>query len=98
MSTDQLLDVDEQLFTIDEPYEDSDDPNRKAHIVNPPGNLHIWQPGMTTKEMVAIARRNGIEVVALCGYRWVPKHDPDKFDACETCIKIAGEIMRGAGE
>lgn len=80
------------------PYEDDNDPNRRAHIVNPPLNTHIWRPGMEAQDVVDIARVRQIEIVALCGHRFIPKHNPDKYDACEPCIKIAGDIMREEGE
>lgn len=81
------------------PYEDTDDgADHLAHIVSPPENTHIWQPGMEAQDIVDIARATGQEVVALCGYRWVPKRNPDKYDACDPCVTIAGHIMRGLGE
>lgn len=81
------------------PYEDVQDyGEHKAHIVNPPKNLHIWQPGMEGQDVVDIARATGQEVEALCGYRFIPKRNPDKYDACRACMDIAGEIMRGEGE
>lgn len=80
------------------PYEESNDPTRRTHIVNPPANLHIWRDPMSAQDIVDIARARGLEVVALCGYTWVPKHNPEKFDACEECFRIAGELMSGAGE
>lgn len=79
-------------------YEESDDPNRKTHIVNPPKNIHIWRQGMTAQDIVDIARATGQEVIALCGYRWVPKHNPDKFEVCRSCFKIAGDLMRSSDE
>lgn len=89
----------EILTSVDvAPYEDSDDPNRRTHIVNPPNNLHIWEIGMSAQDIVNIARMTGMHVVALCGYTWIPKHNPDKYDACDTCIRIAGDLMRGNGE
>lgn len=78
-------------------YEDSNDPDQRTHIVNPPKNTHIWQPGMTAQEIVDIARATQQEVVALCGFRFIPKHNPDKYDACEVCIKIAGDLIRERG-
>ena len=94
--TDTLTELD---FDVDiAPYEDDDNGDHKAHIVNPPKNTHIWQPGMEMQDVVTIARMNGIELVALCGYRWVPKRNPEKYDACEVCIEIAGQIMREMGE
>jgi len=39
-----------------------------------------------------------MEIVALCGFKFIPQHNPDKYDACEACIKIAGDIMKELGE
>lgn len=81
-------------------YEEAPDDgaDRKTHIVNPPKNIHIWQIGMTAQEVVDIARATGQEVVALCDYRWIPKLNPEKFDICQSCLDLAGELMRGMGE
>lgn len=79
------------------PYED-DGNNRLTHIVSPPENPHIFTPGMEAQDIVNLARYTGQEVVALCGYKWVPKHNPDKYDACQRCMDIAGAIMRNLGE
>ena len=96
MRSDQLEHL-EQLLEI--PYEQPEDiGNNKTHIVNPPKNLHIWQPGMTTQEVVDIARATTQHLVALCGYTWIPKFNPDLFPACDNCVRIAGELMRDAGE
>lgn len=75
------------------PYEETGNPDSKAHVVNPSKNLHIWKIGMTSQDIVNIARLTGIHVNALCGYRFIPRHDPDKHAACEPCIKIAGELI-----
>lgn len=95
MTTDTLdVRIDEVIL----PYDDADDPNLKTHIVNPPANLHIWKPGMEAQDVVDIARATQQYVIALCGKQFVPKHNPDKYDACDPCMKIAGDIMRGLGE
>jgi hypothetical protein len=66
------------------------------HIVNPPGNLHIWKPGMEAQDIVDIARVKGIEVRALCGAEFVPTRNPeDVKQTCNACLDIAGEIMDG---
>lgn len=80
------------------PYEESDDPERRTHIVRPTENKHIHQPGMRSQDIVDTARLTGTEIYALCGYSFIPKHNPEKFDACETCMEIAGALMRGNGE
>lgn len=79
-------------------YDDNAPGDGFTHIVNPPMNLHVWEPGMSTQELVDMARSLEIPIKALCGYIWVPKRNPDKYPACPTCMKIAGELMRGAGE
>ncbi len=66
----------------------------KAHIVNPPLNLHIWQRGMTAQDIVDIARTTEQFVVALCGRKWTPRTSPDDCEACEICFEIAGTLMR----
>lgn len=86
----------EAMFPYEEPKDD--DPDRRTHIVNPPMNLHIWKPGMRAQDIVDTARLLGEVVQALCGYVFVPKHNPEKFDACEACLQVAGALMRGNGE
>jgi hypothetical protein len=81
------------------PYEDTDDGNEHlTHIINPPGNTHLWSTGMDAKDVVFIARMTGQNVIALCGYKWVPKRNPDKYPVCQTCMDIAGNLMRDGGE
>ena len=81
------------------PYEETDDQahDRFTHIVNPPNNLHIWREGMSTQDVVDIARAQALPVKALCGYIWVPKYNPEKYPACPTCIEIAGKIIAEMG-
>jgi len=82
------------------PYEDEEtlDPNKRTHIVNPPDNMHIWQPGMTAQEIVNIARVTGQIVKTLCGFSFVPKRNPEKYDPCQACFDIAGRYMSEDGE
>lgn len=94
-STLEIVDLGE----IVEPYEDDDDPNRKTHLINPAMNLRIQRiyGRMEAQEIVDTARLFKHEVVALCGHKWIPVHNPEKYDACEPCFKIAGDIMRSEG-
>ena len=39
---------------------------------------------------------NGHEVIALCGKRWVPSRDPQRFPVCPDCKKIY-EGLKAAG-
>ena len=79
------------------PYDESKDPNRRTHIINPPANVHIWQEGMTAKEIVDVARATDQKITALCGYTWVPKHNPEKFDICEPCLVKAHAYIKENG-
>lgn len=97
--------VEENLLTIHDIrehvtlYEDTDHGKaHRTHIVNPPLNTHIWQPGMTMQEVVDLARFTEATIKALCGYQWVPKRNPEKYKVCENCMRIAGELMRSNGE
>ena len=86
-----------EVITI--PYEDTDDGDEhRTHIINPPNNLHIWKPGMDIRDVVTIARETGQTVTALCGYTWVPKRNPEKYDACGNCMDLAGKMMQERGE
>lgn len=77
------------------PYEEDDSGNAKAHIVNSLQNKHIDTGGnMSSQDVVNVARLAGQEVVALCGYKWIPKLNPDKHDACEKCIEIAHGMLK----
>lgn len=91
----------EQEITLEDlvvgDYEESEDPELLTHIVNPPANLHLWLPGMSAQEIVDLARLTNTWVEALCGKRWIPKHNPDKHDICQTCMEIADRIIREMG-
>lgn len=99
MDTETLTQLEQITDTVTVPYEENDDPLHRTHIVNPPDNRDLWKHfNMTAQDIVNLARELGKEVVALCGYRFVPKHNPDKYDACEACMNVAGIYMRGKGE
>lgn len=66
---------------------------KMRHIINPPANLHIFRSWMSSQDIVDIARVRELEVVALCGYRWVPRHNPANLPTCDDCVRIAGEIL-----
>lgn len=80
------------------PFEESKNPEAKAHIVSPPENPHLDGPGITAKDIVELARLKGVPVKALCGYKWIPRHNPENHEACERCFEIAGMLMNAAGE
>lgn len=92
------LGIQDDIVVEKAPFDENAPGDGNAHIVNPPMNLHIWQIGMSSQELVEKARNEEIPIKSLCGYVWVPKRNPDKYPACPTCIRIAGELMWSAGE
>jgi len=44
-----------------------------------------------------IVRSNveGVPVVALCGKRWIPDRDPDRYPVCPTCKEIFAALRGG---
>ena len=37
----------------------------------------------------------GEPVTALCGKKWIPSRDPDKYPVCPTCIEILTSLRAG---
>lgn len=91
--------IDTSPITI--PFEDIDsqDGEHFAHIVNPAMNLDIQRQygKMDARQIVDTARFLGIEIIALCTKKFVPKHDPGPLPACEKCMEIAGMIIQEDG-
>lgn len=83
----------------------TDDRKHYTHIVRPPENALIFsvlirqgKQDPSAQDIVDWARAHGVEVKALCGYVFVPEHNPDAYDACPICIDVAGMHMRNEGE
>ena len=60
------------------PTLDDGDHEKFAHIVAP-------------ASAVAEAYVTGEAVTALCGKRWVPTRDPERYPVCPTCKEILAE-------
>jgi hypothetical protein len=58
-----------------------DESGKYAHIVK-------GSPEKTAAAIVTEAIVFGLEVEALCGYRWVPSKDPKSVPPCPKCIEI----------
>ncbi|MFN8050511.1 MAG: DUF3039 domain-containing protein [Acidimicrobiales bacterium] len=72
--TDRILDLETIL--------EETPPEECAHIVRRAGALGAGA-------LVTAAAEAGMEVEALCGYRWVPKgHAPDNLPACIRCVEV----------
>jgi hypothetical protein len=50
------------------------------------------------KEKIVESAVTGKPVTALCGKRWVPSRDPDKFPICPTCKEIYSGLRQGPDE
>jgi len=49
------------------------------------------------KEDIVRSNVEGVEVMALCGKKWIPNRDPDRFPICPTCREIMS-VIRAAGD
>lgn len=76
-------DVDERLDERPVLDDGSGDHDRFAHIV---AKKHL------TRAMV-----EGLAVTALCGKKWVPARDPERYPLCQTCAEIFAAIKAGSG-
>lgn len=48
------------------------------------------------KEDILRANVEGVEVMALCGKKWIPNRDPDRYPICPTCREVM-EVIRARG-
>ena len=62
------------------------DSAHRAHIVKRPDKSQGASAWITE------ARVMGLEVEALCGYRWIPARDPEKYPVCEACRDILSNM------
>lgn len=79
----------EQLDVV--PFETTEDPNTRSHIIVAGDNPHIWEPEMTAHDVVDLARMQRVVLKAVCGYEFVPKHDPMVHDLCNACVEAHGK-------
>lgn len=49
-----------------------------------------------SKRELAKARRKGGTVTALCGKRWKPDADPQRYPVCPTCAELAAQRIADA--
>lgn len=65
-----------------DPVLDEGDRERFAHIIRKSDEMRAYVMGE--------------EVLALCGKRWIPSRDPQRFPVCPEC-KAALTMLRGGG-
>ena len=61
-----------------DPRLDDGDHDRFAHYVR--------------KSDIVRANVEGVEVVALCGKRWIPNRDPSAYPVCPSCKEIMAAL------
>lgn len=47
------------------------------------------------KDQIIESAVTGKPVIALCGKKWVPHRDPQKFPICPTCKEIHAQLPKG---
>lgn len=67
-------DTDTDLLTRQELVEDDGNHDRFSHYVK--------------KEKIVESAVTGKAVKALCGKKWIPSRDPEKYPICPTCKEI----------
>ncbi len=71
--TDTLIDEDVDE-KIDPVFDDTGDHDRYSHYVK--------------KDKIMPSAIEGTPVIALCGKKWVPNRDPERFSICPECKEI----------
>lgn len=67
---------------VDREVETSNEAGSVAHIVR------SMDPLLSPAAYVLKARVEGIPLVALCGYIWLPNRDASKLPVCQKCKEI----------
>ena len=45
------------------------------------------------KSDIVRANVEGVPVVALCGKKWIPNRDPDRYPVCPTCKDVRSRLF-----
>lgn len=71
----------------------------KANFGDKANQAHIVKValGQNAQAVVLAARIEGLFVVALCGWRWIPARDPQQLPVCAECAEIY-ELYRMGGD
>ncbi|MEY4968084.1 MAG: hypothetical protein RIQ73_783 [Actinomycetota bacterium] len=73
--------TDSDLLTRPVPEEDDGGHDRFAHYVE--------------KDKIVESAVTGKSVRALCGKKWIPSRDPEKYPICPTCKEIHAGLKKG---
>jgi hypothetical protein len=75
------IETDSDLLTRPVLEEDDGGHDRFAHYVE--------------KDKIVESAVTGKSVRALCGKKWIPSHDPEKYPICPTCKEIHAGLKKG---
>ena len=78
------LDGDTDLLTRPDLQEDDGGHDRFAHYVK--------------KEKIVESAVTGKAVRALCGKKWIPSRDPEKYPVCPVCKEIYDGLPRNSSD
>lgn len=70
-----------QLTGFEEQLDDGSDKDRFSHYVS--------------KDDIVRASIEGVAVVALCGKKWRPQRDPEKYPVCPACKDVYEQMQPG---
>ncbi len=82
MSDVQTVEITETARTPE--LDDGGDHDRFAHYVR--------------KDRIVESAVEGTPVVALCGKKWVPTRNPDRYPVCPACKEIFEQLGSGGGD
>ncbi len=74
------IETDSDLLTRPVPEEDDGGHDRFAHYVK--------------KDKIVESAVTGKSVRALCGKKWIPSRDPEKYPICPTCKEIHAGLKK----
>lgn len=87
------------LESMMNPFKDPSDadPNHRAHYVSLRDNPEFEKRfgNMNATELINTARFHGVEIIAMCGHKWVPQLEPGKFEVCSPCADVAYNRLSG---
>lgn len=76
---------------------------KPAIFVDEQTELHIDDDGdhdrfahYVPKAEIVRSNVEGVPVVALCGKRWIPNRDPERYPVCPSCKEIRSRLF-GSG-
>ena len=67
----------------------------EAHISEGDGD-HDRFAHYVAKADIVRSNVEGVPVVALCGKKWIPNRNPDRYPVCPVCKELMARLKSGA--